>query len=274
MLKLENRETNIYINEKMFMQCKYLLLDIPIQKISTFDEIESIDEAAERLDTSMEEGNEIKSEISPETEFWGHCSNLQVWYEHGYNTNLLHSNLAFPLLKKLVDAGDSLAETVFKEEIVKRMKMGYGATFLYLFDEKYHHYLKRVEFIENILNPHDVGILKEIENLLNVEYGLIDSLESLKYGLPDKYVEHFAIKEGFITELELVFRKPYQFPKNIKNLSRLRTLYVHISDMVLIREFKQLLKSIPIDKLHSLELLEVNGGKIEDLTKFIESLIE
>ncbi|GAH32500.1 unnamed protein product, partial [marine sediment metagenome] len=159
---------------------KYLLLQIPIKTIGTFDEIESIDEAAERLDKSMEEGNENELEISPETEFWGHCSNLQVWYEHNYNTRLLHSNLAFPLLKKLTDVGDSLAKTVFKEEIVRRMKKGYGSTFLYLYDERYHNYLEREEFIDNILNPHDAETLKEIEQLLNLEYMIIDSLDTLK----------------------------------------------------------------------------------------------
>ena len=48
-LKLENGETNIYIDEEMFIQCKYLLLQIPIKTISTFDEIESIDKTAEKF---------------------------------------------------------------------------------------------------------------------------------------------------------------------------------------------------------------------------------
>ncbi|MFX0012812.1 MAG: hypothetical protein ACFE9R_21045 [Candidatus Hermodarchaeota archaeon] len=100
-LKLEGNRTNIYVNEELFQQCKFLLLEIPIEKISSFDEIESIDEASEKLDRSLEQPREGSPRIPPETEFWGHCSNMQVWAENDYDTRLLHSNLAFPLLEKL-----------------------------------------------------------------------------------------------------------------------------------------------------------------------------
>lgn len=62
------------------MQCKFLLLNIPVEKINFLDEIE----------------------------FWGHCSNLQVWAENNYDTRLLHRNLSSPLLKQLSDLGDSI----------------------------------------------------------------------------------------------------------------------------------------------------------------------
>ena len=101
-LKLEHGETNIYIDYKLFIQCKFLYLDIPIDKISSFDEIESIDEAAERIGQKVKQTEE--KQIPTEVEFWGHCSNLQVWAENNYDTRLLHRNLAFPLLKTLADA--------------------------------------------------------------------------------------------------------------------------------------------------------------------------
>ena len=94
-LSLNGYETVIYVNNKPFIQCKFLLLNIPIEKISTFDEIQSVDEAAEKLDTSLEPFEGRVEKIPPETEFWGHCSNLQVWAENGYDTRLLHRNLAF-----------------------------------------------------------------------------------------------------------------------------------------------------------------------------------
>ena len=53
-LKLENGKTNIYIADKLFRQCKYLLLEIPVDEMYFFDEIQSIDEAAETLDHTME----------------------------------------------------------------------------------------------------------------------------------------------------------------------------------------------------------------------------
>lgn len=51
-VKLENDTTNIYVNGEYFRQCKYLYLNIPVHKITDFEDIESIDEAAERLDSS------------------------------------------------------------------------------------------------------------------------------------------------------------------------------------------------------------------------------
>ena len=144
-MKLEDKKTNIYINNEKFHQCKFLLLNIPVEKISTFDEIESIDEAAEKLDRSLEEQEEWIIKIPPEVEFWGHCSNLQVWAETEYDTRFLHSNLAFPLLKKLTSLGDPIAKKVFKEEIGKRLINGHISTVLFLIEDGYLDYLTQEE---------------------------------------------------------------------------------------------------------------------------------
>jgi len=85
-LRLEYGQTNIYVGGSLFKQCKFLLLNIPITSTTDYDEIESIDEAAERLDFSMERGKPRKYHLSPDIEFWGHCSNLQVWYENDYDS--------------------------------------------------------------------------------------------------------------------------------------------------------------------------------------------
>ncbi len=95
-LRLEENKTIIYVSGERFSQCKFLLLDIPIDKMSTFDELKSIDEVEEKLDHLMESDQQNRIKIPAEIEFWGHCSNLQVWYENDYDTRLLHSNLAFP----------------------------------------------------------------------------------------------------------------------------------------------------------------------------------
>ena len=84
-LALEDDATIIYVNGKYFNQCKFLLLNIPVDNITDFDDIESIDEAATRLDSTLET-QKNKHDIPPETIFWGHCSNLQVWVENEYNT--------------------------------------------------------------------------------------------------------------------------------------------------------------------------------------------
>ena len=151
-LRLEEEKTVIYVAGERFQQCKFLLLNISVDQISTISDIESIDEATERLSHSLEPIDESYSnflkwsyDIPPEVEFWGHCSNLQVWSEGNYDTRLLKSDLAFPLLKKLVDKGDQKARKVFKEEIAKRLSSGYYNVIEYLFEQDYIKYLGNEE---------------------------------------------------------------------------------------------------------------------------------
>ena len=66
-LRLENGKTNIYVGGELFNSCKYLLLKMPSDNFNDLEDIDSIDEAAENLDRSMEREN--KHYISPETEF-------------------------------------------------------------------------------------------------------------------------------------------------------------------------------------------------------------
>ncbi|MHA1892269.1 MAG: hypothetical protein ACTSYS_14845 [Promethearchaeota archaeon] len=118
-------KTYIHVNGKRFSQCKYLMLNIPIDDVGYQDEIDSIDEAADSLGWTYDGQEGVEYEIDPETEFWGHCSNLQAWYENDYDTRLLHSNLSFPLLKRLATVGDTLAKRVLKREIVERFESAY-----------------------------------------------------------------------------------------------------------------------------------------------------
>jgi len=89
-LRLEEGKTNIYIKGKLFQQCKSLMLEIPKNKLKKLSKINSIDEAVEKLNHRRKE--EFDSKIKPDEEFWAHCSNLQTWAEHGYDTRLLHYN--------------------------------------------------------------------------------------------------------------------------------------------------------------------------------------
>ncbi len=162
-LKLENDKTNIYVNGQLFRKCTFLLINIPIEEVSSFDDIESIDEAIERLDRSLEQR---KIEIPPDTEFWGHCSNLQVWAENNYNTKLLAQNLAFPLLKKLSSL-DPTANRIFKEEIAKRFCSGNKTVIQFLLKEKYIDYLEIQEEREAIFYDNNESIKKLIDDFLN-----------------------------------------------------------------------------------------------------------
>ena len=141
-LKLIKNKTFIYVAGKKFRKCATLLLNIPVEEIKSLNEIDSIDEASEKLTRSLD--NRKNLNISPETIFWGHCSNLHVWYENDYDTRLLHRNLAFSLLKKLTEVGDSRALKVFQEEIAKRIMSGNQTVMKYLIIENYLSYLSKI----------------------------------------------------------------------------------------------------------------------------------
>ena len=149
-LRLENDKTNIYVGGRLFSQCKYLLLDISKGKSTELKKIDSIDEAEAKLDKRMESDHSI---ITSKTEFWGHCSNLQAWYESNYDTRILHRNIAFPLLRELVKEGDILARKVFKQEVAKRLESGYPSVVLYLIEEDYLNCLSYEELDAVLSNP-------------------------------------------------------------------------------------------------------------------------
>ncbi|KKK41075.1 hypothetical protein LCGC14_0632400 [marine sediment metagenome] len=137
-LRLEDNKTIIYINEVKIIQCKYLMLNEPSFIGETKKENPkdlSVDSQSEHLNHSLELIE--KNGIPPEVEFWAHSSNLQAWYEHSYNTHLLHSNLSFPLLKRLSQAGDKVAKQIFKKEIIKRFRDGNLNVMVFLIIEGY-----------------------------------------------------------------------------------------------------------------------------------------
>jgi len=177
-LRLENDKTNIYVGGRLFNQCKYLLLDLHIANKNNYDEIESIDEAAEKLDRSMERGS-TKYNLSPETEFWGHCSNLQVWYENDYDTRILHRNLAFPLLRALVEVGDSIAKKVFKEEIAIRFESGYPPVVLHLINQNYLKYLTKSELNTVLENPEFIkNLSKWVKHIKHFPKWLLERIKA------------------------------------------------------------------------------------------------
>ncbi|MFX1477918.1 MAG: hypothetical protein ACFFCI_07280 [Promethearchaeota archaeon] len=136
-LKLIKGQTEIYIDEKPFHQCKYLLLNLTQKDFKEFDDIDSIDEAFE-IYNKMEKNHERHHDlIEPESEFIGHCSNLQAWYEHNYDLRILHSSLSIPLLKKMAFLGDKKAIIRLKESIATRIASRNHNTIIFYLNEKY-----------------------------------------------------------------------------------------------------------------------------------------
>lgn len=164
-LRLEDGRTNIYVKNKLFMHCKYILLNIPIEKLEDFESVDSIDEFVEKMDGNFESYDENKFKISPKTIFWAHCSNLQVWYENDYNSSVIHSNLAFPLLKELTKAGDKLAALVFKEEVAKRFERSNIKLKQFLLNNSYLDYLNKDE-LSILLVQSKSNLIKSATNQL------------------------------------------------------------------------------------------------------------
>ena len=193
-LKLKGGKTYIYIKESMFMQCMRLILNIPPEKAELFDDFGSIDEVVEGYNHYLYENKIINDEnlrstngeISPKQEFWGHCSNLQTWYEYGYDTRILKSNLAFPLLKKLTRAGDPLAKKVFKEEVAKRLESGFLTVVLFLVEEDYLDFFEESELRDshyfNLLNIIRIENMDSYHKILN-KFKVLVSLLTKKKGL-------------------------------------------------------------------------------------------
>ena len=132
-----NDETMIYVAGERFRTCFSLLINIFGKDVSRFDTIESIDEAEEMSSKYSRRYSLKKLGIPPETEFWAHCSNLQAWAENNYDTRIIHRNLAFPLLKKLTEAGDLKARKAFRKEIASRLRSGNETVIEYLITGKY-----------------------------------------------------------------------------------------------------------------------------------------
>ncbi len=217
-LKLENGQTELYLNGVLFIICKSLLLNIPTNphqshRRSLGFKIQSIDEASEEYDSSH--GTRVEIKITPKTEFLGHCSNLQAWVEHDYDTCLLHSNIAFPLLKELADSGDPKAKRVFKEEVAKRIQSGYVPVIKYLDEEGYLDYLSREELISTLLDSDSVFFEKI---LLKARKGREDDLflkeffdrigDKLPYIM--KSTVKRILKKGNPDDLRCIFRLGWQ----------------------------------------------------------------
>jgi hypothetical protein len=144
-----------------------------------YDEIDSIDEAAKIYSNHVFQNRIVRGpmarqlpgqhhDITPEQEFWGHCSNIQAWVENNYDTRILMSNISFPLLRELARAGDPLATKVFKEEIALRLETGYPSVVQYLLNQGYIRYFTPEEFKTIIETNEFLEGLSQNSNMLSL----------------------------------------------------------------------------------------------------------
>ena len=238
-LRLESKKTNIYVKGELFEQCKFLLLNIPTQDVDFYDEIESIDEIAEKLGWTEERQLGVDYDITPETEFFGHCSNLQAWVENNYDTRLVHRNLPFPLLKKLTELGDPVASKIFKEEISKRLASGFPSVIEYLTEEGYDSYLSREEYLFSFLDIRDAETLLDLEKIIGCQFQIKEDLDDFR---DVDECDRIEIKLNNIIGITLSCEElTNDIIRPFKKLKSLRKLYLYAARL---KMFEELLPSI------------------------------
>ncbi len=283
-LSLRGDKTIIYIKGKKFRQCKSILLDISQENVRDFDDIHSIDEASESLKRLDRSSDTTKNSITPKEEFWGHCSNLQAWVEHDYDTRLIHRSLAFPLLKKLTDVGEAKASIIFKLEILKRLFEGGQKTREYLVFNRYIDYLTEDE-LRSMIFIDDVLVLETIERKIGKHFTFARYLEDIT-GIGDPSNVYYIGKDLRITGLR-IFNNGKIIPEDIVRLKSLKYLVLSYNSFELfppslsgLQYLKHLdlrrnyFKTIPesLKNLTRLKLLDLASNQLSQIPPFLSEL--
>lgn len=284
-LTLERDQTFIYINDEKFIQCKYLLLEVPLNKKIKY---ESIDEISDIYNKDLEAGDisidDLK--LKPSQIFWAHCSNLEAWYENGYDTRILHKNLSFPLLKKLAESGDPEARKKLRKEILERYASGSKNVQNYLIEEGYLKDFSKKELIRHSLEDLHYKSLKNISIKINEDFAsllnTIDHKNGKIIGITLNNCRKFPIElrcfknslvhlrinskklkkipdwiEQFVKlkKLEVFYSKIEEIPDNIIKLNKLQELYIISNNR---------LNSFPntISRLKNLVILSIKNNNI------------
>ncbi|MFO7796246.1 MAG: leucine-rich repeat domain-containing protein [Promethearchaeati archaeon] len=254
-LRLEGKETVIYVKKERFRQCKYLFLIDPRNTVD--NDINSIDEAAESFEKKMEGENFTLDELGLTSEdvFWGHCSNLQAWAENGYDTRLIHSNLAFPLLRVLAEKGDPQARKVFKEEIARRFLEGSITTKIFLMNEGFLDILT-IEELESIIPSNIISKIKSLKNLIGKRLKMKSDIRGV-----GRELNAYSYEEGYITGMKFSCKTLDKFPEILRKFSELKMLEMALKKIEVIPEWINELK-----KLKTLNLSSNAIRKIPDLS--------
>ncbi len=232
-VRFKHQKTVIYVKEEPFIACKYLFMNAPsIKSTMSFD---SIDQMSESLNGQLE--REITREevgLSPEDEFWGHCSNLQVWVENDYDTRLLHRNLAFPLLKRLSSVGDIKAKKIFSQEAAKRFKSRSPTVQKFLVLGKHLARLRRSILRDLIDYADDIEVLELLSAHFNGKNDFSNNMKVLKRLLwinPIHRKAHLVLafvylKLGNLVKAKIVLKELLKlYPKDDEALQFLAQVY-------------------------------------------------
>lgn len=266
-LKLEDNKTNVYILGELFKQCMGLMLNIPTDVLKKIDMIHSIDEIDDFINPGDLMYYNDSCDITPEEEFQAHCSNMTVWAENEYNTEILHRTIAFPLLKQLTKIGDEKAKKVFKEEIAYRFTSGNLKVRIYLIEEGYINYLTKEEF----WNMFPFGSqLAEIEKELNTEFVYRKRSNTEKeylYFLRSDVKEFVTQKDSLLIGMSNFHLSTSKWQHILKILSSIKTFEIIIN-----LRYTNFEITPDVSDLKSLKYLNISSSKETKLPKPITNL--
>ena len=255
-LKLLFSKTLIYVCEELFLTCQKVAINIAPTEFEEYADFNTIDDILDfyRSHTANEEG----ISMTPEEEFWGHCSNLQAWVENDYNTCVLSKYISFPLLKELHDKGISRFTLIFKEELIDRIKAGGINTLRYFLEneDNYIQYLTEDDLFDNLLPSKEADIMRTISKFIPLEYTLTTNLkDSREYTYFRDYKKmHFCIENGHIIELEILLDKTFNnelYHKallQVRNLRYLKEIEIYYSYKIHISGEKEFVKTFSISR--------------------------
>ncbi|GAG57292.1 unnamed protein product, partial [marine sediment metagenome] len=192
---------------------------------------------------------------------------------------MLYRNLAFPLLRELVNAGDLVARRVFKEEIALRLQEKNRSVILYLLEEGYSEYLNSDE-IDSITSEwiyYKKEKIPVINNILFLDLRGIKNLNEIEGLFELESLQELSLNRNWLTTLP-------ESLGNLKSLERLdlsenqlTTLPESIGDLTSLKEldlWENRLTTLPesIGNLISLQTINLKGNQISILPESIGDL--
>jgi membrane associated rhomboid family serine protease len=183
-------ELNGYIT--VYSELDKILIFVKGEK---FHELDSV-HVRKILEASSLKGNNLNSYSNLNESLFNDFVNLLIcWIQKKYDTNLLFYEISLPLLKKLVEVGDSRAKKVFVDEILKNLWYADHLVLKYLIDGNYQ------EYVSKELNRRKIHVPKIKETKLTISICLINILVYILF------TEVFFIKDLFIFDYQKISKE-------------------------------------------------------------------
>ncbi|MHA1997863.1 MAG: leucine-rich repeat domain-containing protein [Promethearchaeota archaeon] len=121
-------DTFIVVGEKVINMCKRLAITLDEEMLEATRDLDDLDDiiyVTNNISPKFKRHFKTRELVSGEEEFWAHCSNVQAWYDMGYDMRVIDSRLGARILKAVSDAGDPDAKMIFQAQMRDRLDAGF-----------------------------------------------------------------------------------------------------------------------------------------------------